>query len=272
MGHGQRRKLRNERRLISDVIRIANRMPLAGLQREMDLGLLNLLRMKTAPRISWDVVMMRAYGLLAIEMPELRQIYTRFPVPHLYEHDHSVCMLTIAREYHGRERLFFARFGAPELHTLTQLQEQYNHYRTAPVEEIKQFRHQINFARVPLPIRRLTWWSLFNLVPSKRASHMGTFGMSLSSYRDAQGTKHLGPNTTILGIDPHPKRGLSRLLLTFDHRVLDGKPACEALYQLKKILDDQIVREVKTLLRQQGISPEKLEEERGHRLYLKRAA
>jgi len=271
MGKGKRIKLRNERRIISDLIRVAQNMPLAGLQREFDLSLLNLLRMKTRPRISWDVLMMRAYALIAAENPVLRQVYTRLPWPHLYEHNENVCMVTIAREYHGRERLFFARFGAPEKRSLAQLQEQYNHYREAPIEQVKQFRHQINFARTPLPIRRLAWWTLFNAWPRKRASHMGTFGMSLSLYKDAMGTKHLGPNTTTLGVDPRPRKGQSRLLLTFDHRVLDGKPAAEVLEKLRTTLQTTIVNEVKQLLRQQGLCPETIQSENAHRLVRKSA-
>ena len=258
MGKVRRHKLSNERRLISDVVRIAQQIPLAAIQKEFDVKELNSLRMKTRPRISWDVLMMRAYSLVGQDIPELRKTYTRFPRPYLYEHSHNVCLLTIARKYHGRERLFFARFGAPEQHSLSQLQEQYNHYRTAPVESIKQFRHQIWFARVPLPIRRFIWRSLVSSFPGKRASHLGTFGMSLSKFRNATGTKHLGPNTTTLGVDPHPRQGKATLLLTFDHRVMDGKPAAEILHRLSCVLADQVANELKMLLRNQDQDPEKL--------------
>lgn len=266
MGKGKIRRLRNERRLISDLLWMGQRMPLAGLQRELDLGLLNLYRMKTRPRISWDVLMMRAYGLISKEYPVLRQAYTRLPWPHLYEHDHSVCMLTIAREFRGRERLFFARFANPERFNLRQLQEKYDHYRTAEIESIRQFRHQIRFARVPLPLRRLAWWTLYNAWPRKRASHMGTFGMSLSVYKNALGTQHLGPSTTTLGVDPHPRNGQCRLLLTFDHRVMDGKPACEIFEHLRRKLETVVTAEVKQLLARQGLQPDEVRRSNEHRL------
>lgn len=266
MGKGTKLKLANERRLVSDVVRAAQNMPMAGIQRDLDLSLLNLYRMKTRPRISWDVLMMRAYSLVARDCPELRQAYTRLPRPHLYQHHENVCLLTIARQYHGRERLFFARFGSPDQHTLVQLQEKYNYYRDTPVHEIKQFRHQIWFARVPLPLRRFLWWNLFNVWPKKRASHMGTFGMSISRYKGAMGCKHLGPNTTILGVDPRPRNGICRLLLTFDHRVLDGKPAADALEKLRDVLENKITREVQQLLEQNNISPDIVRKNNAHRL------
>ena len=264
--NGKTIKVANDRRLISDLSRVAQNIPLAGLNREIELGQLSLLRAKTRPRICWDVLMMRAYALVAQENPLLRQVYTRLPWPHIYQHDHNVCMITMAREYRGKERLFFARFGAPDQHSLTQLQDQYDHLRQAPIETIKQFRHQIRFAKWPLPIRRFAWWLLFNAWPSKRASHMGTFGMSISLYKDAMGTKHLGQNTTILGVDPRPRNGKSRLLLTFDHRILDGKPAATVLEQLRMKLQTGITHEVKQLLRDQGLNPEKILQDNSHRL------
>jgi len=258
MTRGRRIKLSNGRKLVDDVVRIANRTPLASFTREIDLSILNTLRRRVRPKISWNVLMMKAYGIVCSQRPELRRMYVSVPWPHFYENDKTVCMLTLSREYKGEERLFFARFSQPEKHSLRQLQAKYDYFRKTPVDEISQFKTQVWFARAPWMIRSITWWSLYNLWLSNRANSLGTFGMSFSGHRNAYGTKVLGPNTTTIGIDPLPRRSISRLLFTFDHRVIDGAPAAEAIDSLRFQLTHSITKEMKILLKKQGQDPELL--------------
>lgn len=250
---GKRVKLSNGRRLVDDVIRMSKKMPMAALGGDYEAPLVAQFRRKSRPKISWNVLYMKAYAAVCARRPELRRSYVTFPWGHFYQHDYSVCLMTISREYQGEERLFFARFNAPDRESLGKLQEQYDLYRTAPIEEIKQFRHQIAFAKCPTILRRFAWWLLFNVWPQKRASHMGTFGMSFSGYKGAVGNQHLGPNTTILGVDPHPRRGVSRLLLTFDHRVIDGTPVCKTLQETNRVLNTAIREELAEMI---GVHPE----------------
>jgi len=226
---------------------MANRMPIAGLTGDFDFEKVACLRRMTRPKIAWNVIFMKAYAQVCRQTPETLQGYTGFPWPHLYEHHQPVCMMTIAREHQGVERLFFARFAQPDFFTLEQLQEQYDHYRKAPIEEIKQFRHQISFAKTPTIVRRLAWWMLFNAWPEKRATHMGTFGMSISGYQGVYGSKHLGPNTTTLGVDPLPRKGKGKLMLTFDHRVMDGTPATRLFGRLQHMMQTTITEELAAL-------------------------
>lgn len=249
----KRLRLSNGRRLVDDLIRVGSRFPSAGCSGEFDAGMLAKIRRYSRPKISWNVLYMKAYATAAAEIPALRQCYVGFPWGHLYQHDHVVCMLTVSREYEGEERLFFARFGNPQNHSLDELQRRYDYYRRGPVTEIKQFRHQIKFAKAPQLIRSLGYWVMFNLWPSKRASHVGTSGMSLSGYKGVFGNRHLGPLTTILGIDPFPRKGVSRLLFTFDHRVMDGTPAVEALHAIQYFLNTSVRDELAELV---GVDPE----------------
>ena len=250
---GKRIRLSNGRRLVDDVIRIARKTPLAALSGDFDVELIGRLRRRTRPRISWNVIYMKAYAQVCRACPELRRAYVTFPYGHLYEHPEPVCMITVGREHEGEERLFFARFSKPDHFSLAELQAQLDHFRKAPVEEIKQFRHQIRFAQTPAWIRRFAWWATFNLWPEKRATQMGTFGMSFSGHNGAYGSQHLGPNTTTLGIDPLPRRGTSRLMLTFDHRVMDGVPATRVLKQLHRMLQTAIKEELAVMV---GADPE----------------
>jgi hypothetical protein len=245
---GTRISLSNGRRLVDDVIRMANQMPIAGLSGDFDFAQLAEFRKRTRPKISWNVLFMKAYAQVCRQTPELKQGYSKFPWPHLYEHHEPVCMMTIAREFRGEERLFFARFAKPDHFSLEELQQQYDHYRKAPVESIKQFRHQIMFAKTPSPLRRFAWWMLFNVWPEKRATHMGTFGMSISGYNGVYGSKHLGPNTTTLGVDPMPRKGNARLVLTFDHRVMDGTPATRVFQQLQHMMKSIITLELANMI------------------------
>ena len=249
---GKRIALSNGRRLVDDVIRMANRTPLAAVSIDWQLQEIAKLRRLAKPRISWSVLVMKAYAAVADQMPMLRQGYVSFPWGHLYEHHQSVCMMTISRQYKGEERLLFARFNEPNNHRLVDLQKQYDYFRKAPIEDIKQFKHQIAFAKCPGVVRRFAWWTLFNVWPVKRAFHMGTFGMSISGHRGAYGSKHLGPNTTTIGVDPMPRKGISRAVLTFDHRVLDGSPATEVVLKVHHILNTAIRQE---LAKMAGVHP-----------------
>jgi len=249
---GKRVRLSNGRRLVDDVIRIACKMPMAALAGDYEAPMVAKFRRRTHPKISWNVLYLKAYAIVCAQNPELRRAYVSFPWGHMYEHDRTVGMMTIAREHEGEERLFFARFNSPEQESLADLQEHYDHYRTAPIKEIKQFRHQIAFAHTPKLIRRFAWWFMFNLWPQKRAAHMGTFGMSFSGYKGAYGSKHLGPNTTILGVDPTPRKGIGRVLLTFDHRVVDGTPVTRAMQQTNRMLNTAIKVELAEMI---GVNP-----------------
>lgn len=241
---GRRLSFSNGRRLVDDVIRVSNKMPMAAFSAEWDVAQIAKLRRLAKPKISWNVLMMKAHAIVCQKNAMLRRIYVKVPYAHLYEHHQSVCMMTIGRKHDGEERLFFARFNEPDNYTLVELQELYDTYRKAPIEEIKQFRHQITFAKFPAPVRRFAWWALFNLWPQKRASHMGTFGMSISGHRGAFGSSHLGTNTTILGVDPTPRNGVAKMLLTFDHQIIDGAPATETLLQGQRMLTRAVAKEL----------------------------
>lgn len=249
MGKGKRVKLSNGRRLVDEVIRAASKMPMASYLRDFDVSELNELRRKTRPKISWNVIYMKAYSIIAEKNPVLRQSYVGFPWPYAYQHESNVCLLTMSREYEDEDRLLFARFHQPESRSLADLQSQYDHFRKAPVRSIKQFRHQIRFAKAPFFLRRMAWWVMLNLWPRKRASHLGTFGMTLSRYKDAYAPKILGPNPTILGVDVMPKKGIAKFSLTFDHQLIDGVPVVNLIDEVYRTLNGVIADELHTLVK-----------------------
>lgn len=253
---GKRIALSNGRRLVDDVIRMANNTPLASLTCDWELEEVAQLRRMAKPKISWNVLVMKALAAVAERHPVLKQGYVTFPWAHIYQHHQSVGMMTMSRQYKGEERLLFARFNEPNNHTLVELQKQYDVYRKAPIEDIRQFRHQITFAKFPSLVRRFAWWTLFNVWPVKRAFHMGTFGMSFSGHRGSYGKQHLGPNTATIGVDPSPRNGISRIVFTFDHRVIDGAPASAIIALTRHMLNTAIRQE---LAKMAGVHPATLQ-------------
>ena len=77
---------------------------------------------------------------------------------------------------------------------------------------------------------------------------MGTFGISISGNKGSYAASHhLGPATTTLGVDPSPKKGVSKILLTFDHRVLDGAPVTRAMQETHLMLTTAVKAELAEL-------------------------
>jgi len=248
MSKGKRIALTQARRLVDDVLWLAKRQPMAAFYRDLDLSRLEELRKRTQPRLSWNVIMMKAYALVSRQYPELRQCFVGLPWAHIYQAEETVAVLTVARNDDAGQRLYFARFHTPEKFTLRQLQDLLNHYCTEPPQQIKQFRHQDRFSAAPTWVRRLLWRFLVDLWPAKRCAYLGTFGMSLSGFNQTFGNCHLGPSTTVLGVDPTPRQGISRVLLTFDHRILDGKPAIDVIAALNRELHGPILAELEEMV------------------------
>ncbi len=62
---------------------------------------------KAAPqRISLSLVFVKAYALVAARRPELRQVYVRWPLPHLYQYRDSVAIIATHRQWRDESWLF----------------------------------------------------------------------------------------------------------------------------------------------------------------------
>ncbi|MBT8047204.1 MAG: hypothetical protein HKO99_08130 [Xanthomonadales bacterium] len=236
------------RTLILDITNIAQKMPMAPLLREFDLERIGQLRSQFRPRISWVVLFLKAYGIVSERNSILRQIYAPLPFPHIYTHPQNVALVTISRVVDGEPRLYFARFHRPEERSLEELQKQYEECRRAPIDQLRQFKRQDLLSSMPWFVRKSVWFLLTHLWPSKRAANIGTFGLSLSGFNGNLGTFHLGPNTTILGCELFPRKGRNRVTLTFDHRILDGKPAADALDDLQRAFANEITEELEAMI------------------------
>ena len=69
----------------------------------MNLADVSETRDQCSERISWPAIFLKAYAIVAQEIPELRQTWYRWPWAHLYQHSTSVATLTVQREMAGEQ-------------------------------------------------------------------------------------------------------------------------------------------------------------------------
>ncbi len=242
---GRRRWLGRSRNLVLDLLRLSQRVPTFPVEREMDLGALAAARDACPQRISWVALFAKAFAVAAREIPPLRRSYIAWPWPHLYEHDQSVAMVAVNRQYEGEDRLFWMRLLSPETTPLTGLQRQLLRGTTGEVSEV--YRQQLQFSAVPSLLRRLIWWGRMNLSPSRRARWLGTFGMSVLASQGCYNRRPPHFLTSCLTYAPLDARGKMAVTLVCDHRVLDGAVAARAMIHMEQSLTGPILDELRTL-------------------------
>src|SRR5579862_5239605 len=91
----------HSRRLVTDLLHFARNVPSEGVIGNWNIAELAALRETVTPKIGWSALFMKAFGLVSARCPVLRQIYMKWPVPHLYEHPEIVARMTVARKFAG---------------------------------------------------------------------------------------------------------------------------------------------------------------------------
>lgn len=230
------------RALVWDIAHLARDIPVFPVERTLRLAGLDQARQAAVPRISWAMLFLKAYALVARRRPVLRRAWVSWPWPHLVEWPSSVGMLAMHREWAGQPIVCWARFCHPEERSLVELQGHLQWYRTQPVEVA--FRRQVRFARFPLPLRRLIWWWNLQVAAAPRARRLGTFSISSLAAQGACNRGHPSILTTSLAYGPLDDAGRMVVTLLCDHRVLDGMLAAQVLAELEEVLCGAIRREL----------------------------
>ena len=148
-GRPRRLRLPRSRALSCDVLHYHAKVPTCAHDRLCDLSEVIKLRSELPERISWALLFIKAFGLVARDFPVLRQTYQAWPWPHIYEHPVSVGMLAIQREFRGEPWLFWGRFSQPESQSLADMQKQLARYLSEPVTAI--FKRQWQLSGFPTP-------------------------------------------------------------------------------------------------------------------------
>jgi hypothetical protein len=236
-----------DRGLGGDIACVARDIPLFPVERTMQLAAVVSARDAAATRIGWAAIFLKAYALVAREMPPLRTWLARRGglLPRLVTVPKSVATLAINRHESGHDRLFFIRIKHPETRTLPELQQVIHDHATRPVAEI--FKRQAELELVPGPLRRaILRWNMRSPSP-KRATRLGTFSLSTLASLGATNRMHPTLCTTSLSYAPLEADGRCLVTLICDHRVLDGTTAARALHWIEQALTSDVLAELATL-------------------------
>jgi hypothetical protein len=239
-------RIPRSRRLTLDVLHFHKHVALCAHDRQFDLSRLVALRSRLPDRISWSLLFIKAFGVVAANRPVLRQTYQRWPWPHIYQHSDSVAMLATHRVHQGEPWVFLSRFAQPEHQSLTVLQARLDRYLTEPVTKI--FRQQWQLSGLPTMLRRFLWWWTFNISLAKRAHRSGTFFLTTLAGKKVEIQDPPGYLTTNLTYGPLDERNRCRVTMSYDHQLMDGSTVADCLIELESALNGPIADELELIL------------------------
>ncbi len=234
------------RRLTIDVLHYNRRVPTCAHDRRFDVSRLAELRSRLPQRISWSLLFIKAFALVAQKHPVLRQSYINWPWPHVLEHPYSVAMLATQRDHRGEPWLFWSRFVRPELRSLEEMQHALNQYQSEPVEKI--FLQQWRLSGLPTLLRRCFWGWTLNFGGSKRAKRVGTFFLSTLASKGVEIQDPPAFLTSNLTYGPLDDDGCCRVTLSYDHRLMDGSTVADCLIELETTLNGAIADELDEII------------------------
>ena len=175
----------------------------------------------------------------------MRQAYLSFPWGRLYEHHSNNGSFNVVRRDGDEDIIVQANIRRPENRSLADLDTLIRTYQEKPLEELVPYCRARRLARLPWPLRWLTWWGGLNWFGRRRAHNFGTFSVTTVCGHGA-GTLHLvALLTSTLHYGLFDNAGNINMRLTIDHRVLDGVAAAQALVQLEKVLHTEILAELR---------------------------
>jgi hypothetical protein len=240
---GTKRKISLPRRFIVDLMHASMRVPFISLSRPLDIGPFMAARAKAASPPGWAAVFVKAFAIVAKDEPVLRTLYVKLPWPHLFELPRSIAMVAVARVDDGEEHILPEKVPAPDERPLAELDAQIRRAKNAPLEEIPAFRKILMASRLPLPLRRLSWWLGLN-VGRMCANNFGSFGVtSVAAYGPGK-LEALSPGPFLLSYDVAGADNRIDVILRWDHRVTDGAVIARVLIRLEQVLNTEISAEL----------------------------
>jgi hypothetical protein len=242
----RRMRIPRSRRLTIDVLHYRAKVPTCAHDRLCDFRRVAEARAQCPVRISWSMIFIKAFGLVAARVPVLRQTYQRWPWPHVYQHPTSVAMVATHRDFGGESWLFWSRFSSPEAKPLVRLQASLDRYLADPVETT--FTWQYQLSGFPTPVRRLLWsWTLTMGGPN-RVRRSGTFFLTTIAGQGAEIQHPPAFLTTNATYGPIDANGQSRVTLAYDHRLMDGRLVADVLGGIEEAMCGPIVAELDSIV------------------------
>lgn len=242
---GKRFAVPVSRRLSWDLLAFNHSVPLSAHDRMICVPLVANARSLSEVRIGWPTLFLKAFAIVAQQIPEFRRIWYRWPWAHLYQSPCSVAAMTMERIVDSERWLFWARIQQPDQMSLSELQSRIDAFREQPAQ--KAFASQWRLAHLPTPLRRLIWWCNLNLVTRARVRRLGTFFLSTLASRGAEIQLPPSIHTCCLTYGPVHSDGTCRVTIAYDHRVMDGAVVADGLKLLEETLQSTILNELKQL-------------------------
>ena len=241
---GTVRKISLPRRFIADLMHASMRVPFVSLSRPLDIRELIEARAQAAERPGWAAIFVKAFALVARDEPVLRTLYVKLPWPHFFELPRSIGMVAIARVEGGQDCILPEKVPAADERSLSDIDAQIRHAKNAPIEEIPSFRKILMATRLPLPLRRLSWFIGLN-VGRMSANNFGSFGVtSVAAY--GPGELHaLSPGPFIITYDRVGPDQRIDVMIRWDHRITDAAFIAKVLTRLEQVLNSEISAELR---------------------------
>lgn len=243
--HGRRIPLSPFRRLIADVMRYAIAVPGVPTERMMELSAVIAARNAVPYRPAWAGIFAKACALTALEYPELRRTYVKWPWPHLHEYADSIATITINREHNGEACVLPLLIAEPTSLPISLIAKMIDEFVQKPMTDIKAFRRAIAFGKLPGVLRRPMMWAGFNM-PRWRANYFGTFSVTSVSFKGAELLYVPTLTTSLLTFGVFGPDGRTPVRMVIDHRVMDGMEFAAILARLEAIMNGPILQELQS--------------------------
>ena len=240
---GTKRKISLLRIFIVDLMHASMRVPFISLSRHLDIGPFMAARAKAVSPPGWAAVFVKAFAIVAKDEPVLRTLYVKLPWPHFLELPRSIAMVAVARVEAGEACILPEKVPAPEEQSLVEIDAAIKRAKNAPLQEIPAFRKILMASRLPLPLRRLSWFIGLN-VGRMSANNFGSFGVtSVSAYGPGE-LQALSPGPFLLSYGVAGPDNRMDVILRWDHRVTDAAVIARVLTRLEQVLNSEISAEI----------------------------
>ena len=240
------------RKLVVDLTLFA--APSVPVQRVMQLAPLVEARAALKDRPVWASLFAKAFALTAVDIPDLRRAYVKFPWPHLYEYPQSTLSMVFERDWNGEMVILTTLMRSPETLPIRDLSERMKKNMDLPIESNRDFRRMFALARLPMPLRRLAWWLGLN-IGRQRGNYFGTFGITVYSGLGAESLHPLSPLTATMNYGVIAKDGSVNVRIMYDHRVLDGSMVARTLGKMEEKLHGEVLAELKAMAAEEQAAP-----------------
>jgi hypothetical protein len=240
---GTKRKISLPRRFLIDFMHASVRVPAITFSRPLDIGPLMAARAKAKPAPGWAAVFVKAFAIVAREEPVLRTLYVKLPWPHFFELPRSVAMVAVARTEDGEEFILPEKVTSPEDLPLSEIDARIRRAKNAPLEEIPTFRKILMASRLPLPLRRLSWYLGQNF-GRMCANNFGSFGVTSVAAYGPGDLRAISPSPFLLSYGVVGPDNRIDVNIRWDHRITDAVVAARALKRLEQVLNTDISAEI----------------------------